>query len=136
MWAVALPGRWNNDARLRSEPPTIAGAVVTDSGTTPISRVVGCSLILRGSDAAALAAIMLAELLQTRIHYRYRCCVAMRSRAETRHDACDVLGTPMIELIGPLVFWFFVAQAKLTTGTHKLRLLHLKIWSRPRAFRP
>ena len=27
---------------------------------------------------------MLAELLQTRIHYRYRCCVAMRSRAETR----------------------------------------------------
>ena len=27
----------------------------------------------------------------------------------------------MIELIGPLVFWFFVAQAKLTTGTHKLR---------------
>jgi len=83
LWAVALPGRWNNDVRLRSEPPTITGAAVTDSGTTPISRVVGCSLILRGSDAAALAAIMLAELLQTRIHYR--CCVAMRSRAETRY---------------------------------------------------
>jgi len=25
------------------------------------------------------------DLVQTRIHYRYRCCVAMRSRAETRY---------------------------------------------------
>ncbi len=34
-------------------------------------------------DLAAVA-VILAELLQTRIHYRYRCCAAMRSRAETR----------------------------------------------------
>jgi hypothetical protein len=41
-------------------------------------------LISRGFDAAAAVAVILAELLQTRIHYRYRCCAAMRSRAETR----------------------------------------------------
>jgi hypothetical protein len=39
----------------------------------------------RGSDAAAPVAVILAELVQTRIHYRYRCCAAMRSRAETRY---------------------------------------------------
>ena len=32
-----------------------------------------------------LARLRRSELLQTRIHYRYRCCVAMRSRAETRY---------------------------------------------------
>src|SRR5262249_19334728 len=85
-----------------SEPPTIAGAAATGSRLTPISRAAGCSLISCGSDAAALVAVIMAELLQTRIHYRYRCCVAMRTRAETRHDACDVLGTPMMELIGPI----------------------------------
>src|SRR5215467_10624013 len=53
--------------------------------TDAISRAVGCSLISRGSGAAALVAVILAELLQTRIHYRYRYCVAMRSRAETRY---------------------------------------------------
>jgi len=37
----------------------------------------------RGSDAAAPVAVMLAKLLQTRIHYR--CCVAMPSRAETQY---------------------------------------------------
>jgi hypothetical protein len=42
-------------------------------------------LDLRGSDIAAPVAVILAELLQTRMHHRYRCCVAMRSGAETRH---------------------------------------------------
>jgi hypothetical protein len=39
----------------------------------------------RGSDAAAPVTVMLADLVQTRIHYRYRCCAAMRSRAETQY---------------------------------------------------
>jgi hypothetical protein len=60
-------------------------ALRTKSRPTPISRAVGCSLISRGFDAAAPVAVILAELLQTRIHYHYRCCVAMRSRAETRY---------------------------------------------------
>ena len=75
----------NNGVRLRSEPPTIAGAGAMGSRPTPISRAVGCSLMSRGSDAAALVAVMLGKLLQTRIHYRYRCCVAMPSRAETQY---------------------------------------------------
>src|SRR5262249_14741014 len=48
LWAVALPGRQNNGVRLRSEPPTIAGAAATGSRLTPISRAVGCNLISRG----------------------------------------------------------------------------------------
>ena len=62
---MALPDRQNNGVRLRSKPPTTPAAAVTDSGTTPISRAVGCSLISRGSNAAALVAVILAELLQT-----------------------------------------------------------------------
>jgi hypothetical protein len=41
----------------------------------------------RGSEAAAPVAVVLVELLQTRMHHPYRCCVAMRLRAETR-DRC------------------------------------------------
>ena len=57
----------------------------TGSRRTLISRAVGNSLMSRGSDAAAPVAVILANLVQTRIHYRYRCCAAMRSRAETRY---------------------------------------------------
>ena len=39
-----------------------------DSRPTPISRAVGCSLISRGCDVAAPVAVILAELLPTRIH--------------------------------------------------------------------
>jgi len=52
------PGQ-NNGVRLRREPPTIAGAAATGSRRTPISRAVGCSLISRGSDAAAPVAVIL-----------------------------------------------------------------------------
>ena len=45
--------RQNNGVRLRGEPTTIAGAVATGSRPMPISRAAGCSLISRGSDAAA-----------------------------------------------------------------------------------
>jgi hypothetical protein len=37
----------------------LAGAAATGSRRTPISRAVGCSLISRGSDAAATVAVIL-----------------------------------------------------------------------------
>src|SRR5262249_3555642 len=69
------------------EPPTTPAAAVTDSGTRPISRAVGCSLMSRGSEAAAPVAVILVELLQIHMHHPFRCCVAMRLRVETR-DRC------------------------------------------------
>src|SRR5262249_14205736 len=41
----------------------------------------------RGSEAAAPMAVILVELLLTRMHHPFRCCVAMRLRVETR-DRC------------------------------------------------
>ena len=62
--------------------------------TDAISRAVGCSLISRGFDAAVPVAVVLAELLQTRIHYRCRYFVAMRSRAETRYRCLRCVRRP------------------------------------------
>src|SRR5215469_8393478 len=47
--ARPLPGRQNNVVRLRSEPPTIAGAAGTGSRPTPISRAVGCLPVIGGT---------------------------------------------------------------------------------------
>jgi hypothetical protein len=80
---VALPDR--QGVKLRSEPPTIPAAAVTDSETRPISRAVGCSLMSRGSEAAAPVAVILLGLPQMHMHHPFRCCVAMRLRVETRH---------------------------------------------------
>src|SRR5262245_3410767 len=83
-----------NGVRLRSEPPMIAGAAATGSRLTPISRAVGCSLISRGSDAASYS------------RHEFTIAIAAVSRCDLAPrlgiDACDVLGTPMIELIGPV----------------------------------
>jgi hypothetical protein len=82
---VALPDR--QGVKLRSEPPTIPAAAVTDSETRPISGAVGCSLMSRGSEAALPVAVILVGLPQMHMHHPFRCCVAMRLRVETR-DRC------------------------------------------------
>ena len=100
----------------------------------------------RGSEAAPVVVIVV-ELLQTRMHHPYRCCVAMRLRVETRDrclscarrsrswidprpGSCYIYGMALTKRArshAPAWASFIGTSARLSPGRQRLAVCHAKL---------